>query len=42
MKRVVYYFKSLLLLELLAGMRLTLGYMFKPKYTMRYPEEHIP
>ena len=42
MKRVFHYFKSLLLLELLAGMWLTLRYMFKPKYTMRYPEEHIP
>ena len=42
MNRVIHYFKSLLLLELLAGMWLTLRYMFKPKYTMRYPEEHIP
>ena len=42
MKRVIHYLKSLLLLELLAGMWLTLRYMFKPKYTMRYPEEHIP
>ncbi len=42
MNRVVHYFKSLLLLELLAGMWLTLRYMFKPKYTMRYPEERIP
>ena len=42
MNRVTHYFKSLLLLELLAGMWLTIRYMFKPKYTMRYPEEHIP
>ena len=42
MNRVIHYFKSLLLLELLAGMWLTIRYMFKPKYTMRYPEEHIP
>ncbi len=42
MNRVIHYFKSLLLLELLGGMWLTLRYMFKPKYTMRYPEEHIP
>ena len=42
MNRVVHYLKSLLLLELLAGMWLTLRYMFKPKYTMRYPEERIP
>ena len=42
MNRVFNYLKSLLLLELLAGMWLTMRYMFKPKYTMRYPEEHIP
>ena len=42
MNRVARYLKSLLLLELFAGMWLTLRYMFKPKYTMRYPEEHIP
>ena len=42
MNRVAHYFKSLLLLEFLAGMWLTLRYMFKPKYTMRYPQEHIP
>ena len=42
MKRIVQYFRSLLLLELFAGMGLTMGYLFKPKYTMRYPEERIP
>ena len=42
MNRVIHYFKSLLLLELFAGLWLTIRYMFKPKYTMRYPEEHIP
>ena len=42
MNRVARYLKSLLLLELFAGMWLTLRYMFKPKYTMHYPEEHIP
>ncbi len=36
------YFKSLMLAELFAGMSVTLRYMFKPKYTMRYPMEHIP
>ncbi|MEO7935341.1 MAG: NADH-quinone oxidoreductase subunit I, partial [Dokdonella sp.] len=30
MNRVIHYFKSLLLLELLAGMWLTFRYMFKP------------
>ena len=42
MKRVTSYLKSLLLLELLQGMGLTMRYLFKPKYTMRYPTEHIP
>jgi NADH-quinone oxidoreductase subunit I len=42
MNRISNYFKSLLLLELLAGLGLTLKYLFKPKYTMRYPMEHIP
>ena len=42
MSRVTRYIKSLLLLELLQGLGLTMAYMFKPKYTMRYPMEHIP
>jgi NADH-quinone oxidoreductase subunit I len=42
MKRITGYFKSLLLIELFQGMGLTMGYMFKPKYTVRYPMEHIP
>ena len=42
MNRVVRYFKSLLLLELFKGLALTGKYMFKPKYTMRYPMERIP
>ncbi len=42
MKRIVHYFKSLLLLELAAGLSLTLKYLFKPKYTIRFPMEHIP
>lgn len=42
MKVVVNYFKSLLLLELLAGMWLTLKYMFLPKYTVMYPFEKYP
>lgn len=33
------YFKSLLLVELLSGMFLTLRYMFKPKVTINYPYE---
>ena len=42
MSRVINYFKSLLLLELLQGMGVTLRYFFKPKYTMQYPAEKIP
>jgi len=42
MTRVTHYFKSLLLIELFKGMGLTMRYMFSPKYTMRYPMEHIP
>lgn len=42
MNRITKYFKSLLLVELLQGMAVTMRYMFKPKYTMRFPMEHIP
>ena len=42
MNRVVAYFRSLLLLELLQGLWLTFGYMFKPKVTMNYPYEKFP
>ena len=42
MNRVTNYFKSLLLLELFAGLWLTLKYLFKPKYTMHFPMEKIP
>lgn len=42
MNRVANYLKSLMLLELLAGMKLTLGYLFKPKYTVNYPFEKFP
>ncbi|MEO6967772.1 MAG: NADH-quinone oxidoreductase subunit NuoI [Rhodanobacteraceae bacterium] len=42
MQRIVHYFKSLLLLELFAGLWLTLKYLFKPKFTMRFPMEKIP
>ena len=42
MNRIVTYLKSLLLLELLAGLKLTFGYMFKPTYTLNYPFEKTP
>ena len=32
MDRIANYLKSLMLLELLSGLKLTLGYMFKPTY----------
>ena len=42
MTRIVSYFKSLLLLELLQGLALTGKYLFKPKYTLMYPMEKTP
>jgi NADH-quinone oxidoreductase subunit I len=42
MGKIVSYFKSLLLLELLGGLWLTLKYLFKPKYTLMYPMEKTP
>ena len=35
-------FKSLMLLELLKGMKLTGRYLFKSKFTVQYPEEKTP
>ena len=42
MNRITSYLKSLMLLELWAGLWLTFKYLWRPKYTMRYPMEHIP
>ncbi|MGY0557120.1 MULTISPECIES: NADH-quinone oxidoreductase subunit NuoI [unclassified Lysobacter] len=42
MTRIVSFFKSLLLIELLRGMGLTLKYAFKTKYTLMYPMEKTP
>jgi NADH-quinone oxidoreductase subunit I len=42
MNRAIGYLKSLFLLELLQGMAVTWRYFWAPKYTMRYPMEHIP
>jgi len=42
MNKITHYFKSLLLLELLGGLWLTLKYAFKPKYTVMYPMEKFP
>ena len=42
MTRVFSYLKSLMLIEFLRGLWLTLKYMFKPKYTVNYPFEKFP
>ena len=39
---VTRYVKSLTLVELMKGMRVTLGYFVAPKFTIRYPEEKTP
>ncbi len=36
------YFKSLLLLELMQGLGVTLRYFFRPKFTINYPDEKTP
>ena len=42
MSAIVRYFKSLMLLELFKGLTVTLRYFFRPKFTIRYPEEKTP
>src|SRR3546814_9757830 len=42
MSKLTSWFRGLLLLELFAGMWLTLKYLFKPKYTLMYPMEKTP
>ncbi|WP_428603831.1 NADH-quinone oxidoreductase subunit NuoI [Sedimenticola sp.] len=42
MKMLRDYIKSLAMLELLKGLRVTGGYMFKKKFTVQYPEEKAP
>jgi len=42
MKAFVDYIKSLFLLELLQGLRLTGRYLFEKKFTVQYPEERAP
>ena len=42
MKTVVNYFRSLMLWELLLGMKLTGRYFFAKKITVQYPEEKTP
>ena len=42
MNNFSHWTKSFLLLELLKGLGLTMRYLFAPKFTVRYPEEHAP
>ena len=42
MSKLRHYAKSFLLLELFKGMALTGRYLFKQKFTVRYPEEKTP
>jgi NADH-quinone oxidoreductase subunit I len=42
MNRITHYFRSLMLLELLKGLSLTMRHMFRPTLTVMYPEEKTP
>jgi NADH-quinone oxidoreductase subunit I len=42
MSAISRYFKSLMLLELFRGLSVTGKYFFRPKFTIRYPEEKTP
>jgi len=42
MNAAVKYLRSLLMLELLAGLALTLKHFFKPNITVQFPEEQTP
>ena len=42
MNRVTRYLRSLMLLELLSGLAVTVRYFFRPKFTLRYPDEKTP
>lgn len=42
MGKLVAWFRSLLLLELLGGLWLTFKYLWRPKYTLMYPMEKTP
>ncbi len=42
MNAITRYLKSLMLIELFRGLGVTLKYFFKPKFTIRYPEEKTP
>ncbi|MCD9030923.1 NADH-quinone oxidoreductase subunit NuoI [Luteimonas sp. Y-2-2-4F] len=42
MNRIVNWFRSLLLWELLGGLWLTFKYLWRDKYTLMYPMEKVP
>ncbi|MGY8814230.1 MAG: NADH-quinone oxidoreductase subunit NuoI [Gammaproteobacteria bacterium] len=42
MQKIQQYFQSLFLWELIKGLHLTGGYLFKRKITVQYPEEKTP
>lgn len=42
MKRIMDYFRSLMLLELIKGLSLTMRYFFRPGITINFPEEKTP
>ena len=42
MNRISRYLQSLILLELLSGLEVTMQYFFRPKFTLMYPEEKTP
>ncbi len=42
MRMIKHYLKSFLFLELLKGMMVTGGYLFKRKITLQYPEQKTP
>mgnify|MGYP001182633811 FL=1 len=42
MRKLKHYFKSFFLIELCKGLMVTGRYLFKPKFTIRYPEEKTP
>ena len=41
-KRIKFWFKSFLLIDLLKGLKVTGTYLFKPKITIEFPEERTP
>jgi NADH-quinone oxidoreductase subunit I len=42
MKRVIEYLRSLMLLELMKGLGMTMRHFFRPQITINYPEEKTP